>query len=253
MASVAGTYARGFADVVVEKRLDVARALQELHGVGALMKENDDLRRVWENPSIPGEQKRRVLDALTAREGFSQTVRNFVAVLIDHKRIPFFEQIVRQVEKDMDDRMGVAEAQISSARELSDPEKREIEGQVARLTGKRLRANYSRDTSLLGGAVVRVGSTIYDGHDCVCVRAGTSTAIRTSTHIRCCTNKLRASTFSLLVLAPSDRWQTFCPVRAHSEPHAHRYVVRITGRGTPDTSPLGFSGPRQPAARRLRI
>jgi F-type H+-transporting ATPase subunit delta len=163
MASVAGTYARAFVDVVADKRLDITHALQELRAVSALMKENDELRRVWENPSIPGEQKRRVLDALAAREGFSQTVRNFVAVVIDHHRIPFFEQIVAEVEKEMDVRMGVAEAQISSARELSEGEKRELEGQVARLTGKRVRATYSRDTSLLGGAVVRVGSTIYDG------------------------------------------------------------------------------------------
>ena len=163
MASVAGTYARAFADVIAEQHVDVARALQELHTVAALMKENDDLRRVWENPSIPSNQKRKVVDALAAREGFSQPVRNFVSVLIDHHRIPLFAQIVREVEKEIDLRTGVAEALISSARELSDTEKRDLETQVARLTGKRVRATYSRDTTLLGGAVVRVGSTIYDG------------------------------------------------------------------------------------------
>jgi F-type H+-transporting ATPase subunit delta len=104
-----------------------------------------------------------VLDALVARESSSQSVRNFVAVLIDHQRIPFFAQIVREVEKELNQRMGVAEAEISSARELSDAEKHELETQVTRLTGKRVRASYARDTSLLGGAVVRVGSTIYDG------------------------------------------------------------------------------------------
>jgi F-type H+-transporting ATPase subunit delta len=57
----------------------------------------------------------------------------------------------------------VAEALISSARELSDGERRILEGQVAHLTGKRVRASYSRDPTLLGGVVVRVGSTIYDG------------------------------------------------------------------------------------------
>ena len=163
MASVPGTYARAFADVVAEQHLDVARVLQELHVIGMLVKENDDLRRVWENPSIPGEQKRRVVDALTAREGFSRPVRNFVSVLIDHQRIPLFAQIVREVEKEFDLRTGVAEALISSARELSDTEKRGLETQVARVTGKRVRATYSRDATLLGGAVVRVGSTIYDG------------------------------------------------------------------------------------------
>jgi F-type H+-transporting ATPase subunit delta len=163
MASVAGTYARAFADAAADQNLNVSRALQDLHALSALMSENDDLRRVWENPSISGEQKRRVLDALAQREGFARPVRNFVAVLIDHQRIPLFPQILREVEKEINLRTGVAEAQISSARDLSDTEKRELEAQVGRLTGKRVRASYSRDTALLGGAVVRIGSTIYDG------------------------------------------------------------------------------------------
>ena len=59
--------------------------------------------------------------------------------------------------------MGFAEARITSFRDLSEPEKRTLEAQVGRLTGKKVRAKYSRDASILGGAVVRVGSTIYDG------------------------------------------------------------------------------------------
>lgn len=163
MASVAGTYARAFADAAANESLDIPRALADLHVLGGLMAENDDLRRVWENPSIPGEQKRRVLDALAEREGFLRPVRNFAAVLIDHQRISFFNAILREVEKELNQRMGIVEAEISSARELSDTEKRGLEAQVGRLTGMRVRASYTRNPSLLGGAVVRVGSTIYDG------------------------------------------------------------------------------------------
>lgn len=163
MASVASVYSRAFADVVQQKHLDATRAMGELNQVSALLRENADLRRVWENPSIPAEQKRRVLDALAGREGLSQPVRNFVAVIIDHRRMHLYEAIVRQVAKELDDRMGFAEAQISSARELSPNEKHALEAQVERLTGKKVRATYARDTALLGGAVVRVGSTIYDG------------------------------------------------------------------------------------------
>jgi F-type H+-transporting ATPase subunit delta len=59
--------------------------------------------------------------------------------------------------------MGFAEAQISSARELSDAEKRTLEAQVEKNTSMKVRASYALDSSLLGGAVIRVGSTIYDG------------------------------------------------------------------------------------------
>lgn len=163
MASVAGTYARAFADVVVDKHLDADKALAELHTLGALLASSDDLRRVWESPGIAADQKRKVLDAIVAREGISRPVRNFFAVLIDHRRVHFFEQIVVQFEQEMNQRLGFAEAQITVAHDLADAEKRELEIQVGKLTGKKVRARYSRDESILGGAIVQVGSTIYDG------------------------------------------------------------------------------------------
>jgi F-type H+-transporting ATPase subunit delta len=165
LASVVGTYARAFADVVMTKSnlLDPARMLEELHGIEALLKESDQLRRVLENPSIPGNSKRAVLDAITQRLGTTRQVRNFVAVITDNRRLPLFSEILKQVEQELDDRQGFAEAQVSSARQLNDPERQMLEVEIAKMTGKKVRARYAQDASLLGGAVVQVGSTIYDG------------------------------------------------------------------------------------------
>jgi F-type H+-transporting ATPase subunit delta len=163
MASVASTYARAFADVILDTHLDAARSIAELRAIASLLAESSDLRRVWENPAIPAEQKRRVLDVIAERDGLSRQVRNLIAVLIDHRRIHFLEPIIRQLEKELDARLGFAEAQITSARLLGDAEKQEFEVQVGKLTGKKVRAHYEEDQALLGGAIVRVGSTIYDG------------------------------------------------------------------------------------------
>jgi F-type H+-transporting ATPase subunit delta len=163
MASVASIYARAFVDVVFQSHLDPDRAVSELRGIAALMKENDDLRRVWENPAIPAQQKHGLLDAIAQSEGISKPVRNLVAVIIDHQRMHFLERIIRQLGKELDERLGIAEAEVVSARELGEPEKRTLESQVGKLTGKKVRAQYARNPALLGGAVVRVGSTIYDG------------------------------------------------------------------------------------------
>ena len=163
MASVVGAYARAFADVVVGSKLDPARLQQELRTVEALLAESDPLRRVLENPSIPGERKRAVLDAIAQRISLTRQVRNFIAVLADHRRLPLFSDILKQIEQELNDRLGFADAEVSSARPLGDSEKRLLEAEIAKLTGKRVRARYQQDLSLLGGAVVKVGSTIYDG------------------------------------------------------------------------------------------
>jgi F-type H+-transporting ATPase subunit delta len=163
MASVASTYSRAFADVVLGAHLDADASIAELRSIASLLSESSELRRVWENPAIPAEQKRRVLDVIVERDGISKQVRNLVAVLIDHRRVHFLEPIIGQLEKELDARLGFAEAEITSARQLDDAEKREFEAQVGKLTGKKVRARYGQDASLLGGAVVRLGSTIYDG------------------------------------------------------------------------------------------
>lgn len=163
MASVASTYARAFADVVLQARLDPQRAIGGLRRVAGLLAESGELRRVWENPAVPADQKRKLLDAIVRRDGIEQHVRNLVAVLIDHRRISFLERITQQLEKELDARLGFADAQITSARELGDAEKRALETQIAKVTGKKVRARFALDASLLGGAVVRIGSTIYDG------------------------------------------------------------------------------------------
>jgi len=163
LASVAGTYARAFADVVLDERLDANRAIGGLRRISGLLAESPDLRRVWENPAVPVEQKRHLLDAIVRREGIEKPVRNLVAVLIDHRRVPFLEQIAQQLEKELDARLGIAEAEVTSARELGDAEKRALETQIEKVTGKKVRARFALDATLLGGVTVRVGSTIYDG------------------------------------------------------------------------------------------
>src|SRR6202140_4049113 len=141
MASVASTYARAFADVVLSAHLDASRAVGGLREIARLLDENAILKRVWENPAVPAEQKRGLLDAIVQREGIDKPVRNLVAVLIDHRRVQFLPRIVEQLEKELDARLGFAEAQISSTRELGDSEKRALENQVAQTTGKKFGAH----------------------------------------------------------------------------------------------------------------
>jgi F-type H+-transporting ATPase subunit delta len=163
MAVITSRYARAFADVVFDMKLAPASVLEQLYGMVSVVKSNQVLQRIWENPSVPAVQKRALLDAIVARENVSKQARNFLAILIDHRRIEQLPEIVRQVESELDTRQGFAEAEVTSARELSPIEKGALEGKVATMTGKKVRAHYAIDPRILGGAIVRLGSTIYDG------------------------------------------------------------------------------------------
>ena len=163
MATVVNTYAQAFADVVMTNHLDPAKTLDEARQISGLVNESKVLREVWENPSIPAEQKRGVLDAIVQRGGMSRPVRNFMAVLIDKGRIKFLAEIVAQFAQELNQRLGFAEAEITTARELGADERTTLEADLARVIGKRIRAQYQQNHGILGGAIARVGSTIYDG------------------------------------------------------------------------------------------
>jgi F-type H+-transporting ATPase subunit delta len=104
-----------------------------------------------------------VLDAIVQKAELSRAVRNFVAVLIDKGRIRFLSEIVTQFAQELNHRLGFAEAAITTARELNTDERTDLERDLARVAGKKIRAHYSQDKSILGGAIARVGSTVYDG------------------------------------------------------------------------------------------
>ena len=163
MAAVVTRYARAFAEVVVDRRLDPNTAIQELGTMAELVKSSPELRNVLQNPAVQHRQKLKLLDAIIARIGGSKMLRNFIAVLIDHHRIGQMDDVAEQFKHELNQRLGIAETQVSSARELSPEERQSLEKQMETITGKVVRATYSRDASLLGGVVVRIGSTIYDG------------------------------------------------------------------------------------------
>jgi F-type H+-transporting ATPase subunit delta len=163
MAAVAARYARAYTDVVAERKMDPEKTIAELTQMAMLVSSSHELHNVLSNPAVENKQKISLLDAIIKKMGGSKLLRNFVAVLIDHKRIGQIGEIAEQFKQQLNDRMGIADAKVRSARELTASEKKLLEQRLAAVTGKTVRATYIEDTSLLGGAVVRIGSTIYDG------------------------------------------------------------------------------------------
>lgn len=163
MASYVSRYARAFTDVVLARQLDADKAIASLESMEQILTSSHELRTLLQNPSVPGDQKLRLLDALTKRIGALKEVRNFLAILVDHQRLSGFTEIVKEVKEQLNERLGIADAEVITARELGAEERRLLEAQIAKTTGKTVRASYQQDPAVMGGAIVRVGSTIYDG------------------------------------------------------------------------------------------
>jgi F-type H+-transporting ATPase subunit delta len=164
MAIVDSRYARAFAAVVEDQKLDIVAAQGNLEDFALTLEASSELREVLENPSLPEEQKLKVLDVIAAKIGMSRVARNFIAVMISHQRLHEIRSILTSYAGVADEEMMIAETEITSAFPLQEASRTLLEEQVRKLSGgRRVRASYKQDKSLLGGAIVRIGSTVYDG------------------------------------------------------------------------------------------
>jgi len=163
MSALTLRYAHAFASVAASSHLDANAAQQQLRDFSDTLAGSRELREVLMNPSIVNEQKLKVLDAIAGRIGMMGQVRNFLAVIMDHQRLAELDEILTEYHEIADEQSGLAEAEITSAHPLNDEDRAQLEAQVAKVAGSRVRASYRQDATLLGGAVVRIGSTVYDG------------------------------------------------------------------------------------------
>jgi F-type H+-transporting ATPase subunit delta len=156
-------YAHAFASVAAASHLDTTAAQQQLDDFSKTLAGSRELREVLMNPSIATEQKLKVLDAIASRIGMFTQVRNFLAVIMNHDRLAELDEILAEYHAVADEQSKMAEAEITSAHPLNAQDRLELEAEIAKLAGGRVRATYRQDATLLGGAVVRIGSTVYDG------------------------------------------------------------------------------------------
>jgi len=163
MAAVLGRYARAYAEVVVKNKLNPEKTVAEFQQMADVVNSSRELRNVLQNPAVSREQKLKLLDSIIQHIGATKMLRNFLAVLIDNRRIGNVSDLLEQFKQELDRRMGIAHAKVTSVRELSSAERKSLEKELAEITGKTVRATYSEDAGLLGGVLVRVGSTVYDG------------------------------------------------------------------------------------------
>jgi F-type H+-transporting ATPase subunit delta len=167
MALFSARYAKAFAEAISDSKLDPTMAELQLDRFAAVLAESAELREAMESPAITSEEKLKVLDAILKKTGSDKLVRNLLAVLMDHNRLTFLPEVLAEYRSIVDAQKGITEVKITSALPLSAESRALLETKIGTMTGagasSKVRAQYSEDSSLLGGVVVRLGSTIYDG------------------------------------------------------------------------------------------
>ncbi len=163
MAAFASRYASAFLEVVTAARLDTAAVDRGLADFLATWDGSRELREFFVNPAIPAVQKVEFLDKLNRKLGLQKELRNLLAVLISNDRIGAVSEVAAAYRRLLREQLGIRHAEIVTARELGPAERTALLAEIGKLAGARIDASFKLDAAILGGTVVRIGSTVYDG------------------------------------------------------------------------------------------
>ncbi len=159
--TIARRYASALADVVMKNGLaETVKA--ELKIWQQMIEENADLHAVMGNPAITHGHKTRVLETLITKAGPNVTTSNFLRVLLQNGRLTDLAAINEKFETVLEERSGSVVAKVTAARDLSESERAALKANLEKLTGRKVRPAYVIDSSIIGGVVTQIGSTVYD-------------------------------------------------------------------------------------------
>jgi F-type H+-transporting ATPase subunit delta len=162
--ALAAHYARALADAVFasSSQIKPEDALQQLQVAAATISGSPQLQKALLSPAVNRDAKSKVLGKISDQLGLSTLIRNFLLVLVKHRRTKELNSIQMEFESEVDRRTGWIPAEITSAQPLSDSERQEIEKALGSKEGRFIRATYRVDEDLLAGIKARVGTTEYD-------------------------------------------------------------------------------------------
>jgi F-type H+-transporting ATPase subunit delta len=143
--------------------VDPDRVRRDLREFEQALAASSELAVALASPSISRPRKRAVVSRLVQTLGIAGVAKNFLLVLIDHRRTAELSELLDAFERMLDERRGILQVDVSSASPLESRQQDGLIGQLEQMTGKQIGLNLKVDGNLVGGLVVRIGSTVYDG------------------------------------------------------------------------------------------
>lgn len=162
--ALASHYARALADAVFAPNsgLSPEDATAQLRSAEALFSDSKELERALLSPAVSKSRKKAVILKLADELKLHRIIRNFLLVVVSHRRTYELKGIRQEFEELVDEKLGWIPAEITSASELDAAQRETIERALGAKLGKFIRAHYAVDPGLLGGVRARVAAKEYD-------------------------------------------------------------------------------------------
>jgi len=158
---VGAIYAHAFMGAAEAKGVSDS-AVAELASVAESLEANPRFETILGSALVPHEEKERILDRVYGGK-LSPLVLDFLKVLSHHGRLEVTRAVSAQAQQLYDESRGRVRVDVLTATPLDDSESRALDASLRRILGGEPQVHPEVDPSLIGGIVLRVGDTVYDG------------------------------------------------------------------------------------------
>ena len=158
---ISDRYASALYDLAAEKKT-VDPVLEDLTFLQKCILENKDLKLLVKSPLITSSDKLNIFEKILSKKKADVLTNTFLKVLSSNKRFAKLSSIISQFININSQRRGDILADVTSAEELSDNQKKEITDQLKSTLGEKLSLNYYVDKKIIGGLIVKVDSKMVD-------------------------------------------------------------------------------------------
>jgi len=124
---------------------------------------NKELRGILTSPAFVVSDRKRILNDILAKSEYSETVKNFLNLLLDKNRIDAIREVSSYYENLMDEVSHIARVDVITPKPLREDAARILEKVLEEMTSKKIRMEMKEDKSLVGGLVVKIGDLVFDG------------------------------------------------------------------------------------------
>ena len=160
--SSATRYARALFDVALQESI-AERAEHDLATFVSLLNEHPSLQSALTHPAIPAARKRNLTAELTSRLQLATPVAKVLVMLAERDRLVILPDLLDIYRERLLDHQQVIRAEITTAEAIPADQEAQLRDRLSRATGRKVTLTTRVDPAILGGAVTRIGSTVYDG------------------------------------------------------------------------------------------
>ncbi len=158
---IADRYASALYDLAADTK-SVDLVLVDLTLLQTMLNDHKDLHLVIKSPLIVSTDKLEILEKLLLNIKANKLTLTFLKVLEQNKRFSNLYSIISQFININAYNRGDVLADITSAEELNDEQRKNIKEQLKNTLGKKLSLKFIVDKKIIGGLVVKVGSKMID-------------------------------------------------------------------------------------------